>query len=220
MAVKLRLFPWGKVPEWLLPWYSALPDTPRETMNELSTLTLMSDKGLKSEDSVMSSLSSGSCRHMGPLYVRLTVRSGCIEEFRSRELPGERKLICHSETKRRHTYPSTSASANSPTRACARWLLQSELAIGGSIRPLISDQSLGIRSPGFHSWFSESCWPKSSTLSSLYAVLSKSKYFRHSVQQLTQVLLLVQLFQRAKRSLWKREREKKQDVLQSSLEQK
>lgn len=85
-------------------------------MNELSTLTLMSDKGLKSEDSVMSSLSSGSCRHMGPLYVRLTVRSGCMEEFRSRELPGERKSICHSETKRRHTYPSTPASANSPTR--------------------------------------------------------------------------------------------------------
>lgn len=81
-------------------------------MNELWTLTLMSDKGLKSEDSVMSSLSRGSWRQMGPLYVRLTVRSGCMEEFRSRELPGQRKWICHSETKRHHTYPLASASPN------------------------------------------------------------------------------------------------------------
>lgn len=60
-------------------------------MNELCTLTLMSDKGLKSEDSVMSSLSRGSWRQMGPLYVRLTVRSGCMEGFKSRELPGQRR---------------------------------------------------------------------------------------------------------------------------------
>lgn len=35
-----------------------------------------------------------------------------MEEFRSRELPGERKSFCHSETQRRHSDPLTSASAN------------------------------------------------------------------------------------------------------------
>lgn len=62
-------------------------------MKELCTLTLMSDRGLNSEDSVISSLSMGSCRQMGPLYVLLTVKSGCMEEFSSRELPGRRKQI-------------------------------------------------------------------------------------------------------------------------------
>lgn len=100
IVLKPRLFPWGKVPEWFLPWYSALSDTPRETMKELWTLTLMSERGLKSEDSVMSSLSSGSWRQMGPLYVRLTVRSGCIAGLRSREFPGKTRSICHSDTKR------------------------------------------------------------------------------------------------------------------------
>ena len=76
-------------------------------MNELCTLTLMSDKGLKSEDSVMSSLSRGSCRQMGPLYVRLTVRSGCMEGFKSRELPGQRRWICHSEAVKHHSYSFT-----------------------------------------------------------------------------------------------------------------
>lgn len=90
---KALLFPWGKVPECAFPWYSALSVTPRETMNELWTLTLMSDRGLNSEDSVISSLSIGSCRQIGPLYVLLTVKSGCMDEFKSRELPGEMKRI-------------------------------------------------------------------------------------------------------------------------------
>lgn len=90
---KALLFPWGKVPECVFAWYSALSVTPRDTMNELWTLTLMSDSGLNSDDSVMSSLSMGSCRQIGPLYVLLTVKSGCMDEFKSREFPGRTKQI-------------------------------------------------------------------------------------------------------------------------------
>lgn len=133
-----------------MPWYSALSDTPSDTMNELWTLTLMSDKGLKSEDSVMSSLSRGSWRQMGPLYVRLTVRSGCMEEFKSRELPGQRKLICHSEMKRHPSYPLASASNCITTHAPVSG--PSGPSLGGSSDRLVrSDQSLGDGGSGFPS---------------------------------------------------------------------
>lgn len=87
---KARLLPWGNVPACAFPWNSALSVTPRDTMKELWTLTLMSGRGLKREDSVISSLSMGSCRQMGPLYVLLPISSGCSDGFSSSEFPGDR----------------------------------------------------------------------------------------------------------------------------------
>lgn len=114
-------------------------------MKELWTLTLMSDRGLKSEDSVMSSLSSGSCRQMGPLYVRLTVRSGCMAGFRSRELPSERKLICHSDTKRHLHYPSTIVSADHRATYVMASCWDSSQHTNPTLPPGASGPGLGIR---------------------------------------------------------------------------
>lgn len=165
-------------------------------MNELWTLTLMSDKGLKSEDSVMSSLSSGSCRQMGPLYVRLTVRSGCMEEFRSRGLPGERKSICHSETKRHHGYPLASASTNCTT-ACELashpsgpcWVSTAALTGQSTVTRALEWGAPALTAGSLNAADHNHSFSRVPGMPSF-----QNKYFWHCVRQLTMVLLFMWLF--------------------------
>lgn len=75
----------GKVSAGALAWNSALSATLSETMKELWTLTLMSGNGSNSSLSVLS------WKQRGVLYVRPTVRSGCIDELRSSGFPVKRE---------------------------------------------------------------------------------------------------------------------------------
>lgn len=161
----------------------------------------------------MSSLSRGSCRQMGPLYVRLTVRSGCMEEFRSRELPGKRKLICHSETKK-YSYPFTPASTNcTATSVLALSSNQSQpfgatLCVqSGSVRLVISDQSFGILESGFHGDSLNATADKNffTFQSSLHAIFSKQVFL--ALHQATNSGIFVYVILTGKEKL------KKKDVL-------